>query len=249
MIGMAFIYDDYPLYYEATNEKGLSMAGLHFPQYASYKSFTPGKDNIAPFEFLPWVLAQCASVAEVQNLLSNLNLVHEDFRSELPLTPLHWIISDQTDSLVVESIDDGLQIFPNPIGILTNAPGFEKQMENYNCFKDIILPGDLSSESRFIRAAFVKELSVCGISEAESVNQFFHLLGSVEYQKGRVRAENGSPKFTIYSCCCNTDEGIYYYKTYNNLHPCAIHMHHENLNGTHLSSYALIQSPQFNWQN
>lgn len=31
MIGMAFVVENYPLYYGATNEKGLSMAGLNFP--------------------------------------------------------------------------------------------------------------------------------------------------------------------------------------------------------------------------
>ena len=32
MIGVAKIIEDYPLYYDATNEKGLSMAGLNFPE-------------------------------------------------------------------------------------------------------------------------------------------------------------------------------------------------------------------------
>ena len=36
MIGMAYVADDYPLYYEATNEAGLSMAGLNFPGNADY---------------------------------------------------------------------------------------------------------------------------------------------------------------------------------------------------------------------
>ena len=30
MIGMAHVADDYPLYYDAINEKGLGMAGLNF---------------------------------------------------------------------------------------------------------------------------------------------------------------------------------------------------------------------------
>ena len=249
MIGMAYIYDDYPLYYEATNEKGLSMAGLNFPGNAVYKPFASDKDNVAPFEFIPWILCQCESLPEVSALLDRLNLVHEDFCPQLPLTPLHWIISDKDDSLVVESTHEGLNIYPDPLGILTNNPPFEQQMVNYNLFKDAILPGDLSSESRFVRAAFVKELSVCGSSESESVNQFFHLLGSVEYQKGRVRTENDLPKFTIYSSCCNTSKGIYYYKTYNNSQICAVNIHHEDLNAKHLTSYSLTKSSQFDWHN
>ena len=75
IIGMAYIQDSYPLYYEATNEKGLSMAALYFPENAEYKPYITGKNNVAPFEFIPWVLAQCESVKAAHELLSNLNLV------------------------------------------------------------------------------------------------------------------------------------------------------------------------------
>ena len=46
------------------------------------------------------------------------------------------------------------------------------------------LPGDLSSQSRFVRVAFVKMNAVSGDSESESVSQFFHILGSVDQQRG-----------------------------------------------------------------
>ena len=36
LIGMANVTDDYPLYAEACNEKGLCMAGLNFPFNAKY---------------------------------------------------------------------------------------------------------------------------------------------------------------------------------------------------------------------
>ena len=103
MIGMAFVQEDYPLYYDATNEKGLSMAGLNFPGNAYYKPEDPDKDNITPFEFIPWILGQCATVPEVREKLSGLSLFKEDFNPKLPLSPLHWMISDKDESIVVES--------------------------------------------------------------------------------------------------------------------------------------------------
>lgn len=36
MIGMAHVEEDYPLYYDAVNEKGLGMAGLNFVGNAHY---------------------------------------------------------------------------------------------------------------------------------------------------------------------------------------------------------------------
>ena len=62
IIGMAYVVDDYPLFYDGINEKGLGMAGLNFPDNAFYMPQEDGKDNIAPFEFIPWILGQCASV-------------------------------------------------------------------------------------------------------------------------------------------------------------------------------------------
>ena len=49
MVGMATVAEGYPLYYEATNEMGLSMAALNFPDNADYKPYLEGCDNITPF--------------------------------------------------------------------------------------------------------------------------------------------------------------------------------------------------------
>ena len=90
MIGMAFVVGNCPLYYEATNEKGLSMAGLNFVGNADYKPEVEGKDNIAPFEFIPWVLSQCETIAETKKLLENINIAKIAFNEQLPLAELHW---------------------------------------------------------------------------------------------------------------------------------------------------------------
>ena len=53
LIGMAAVFDNQPLYYDAVNEKGLAMAGLNFPYNAYYsKNVSDKKRNIAPFEFI-----------------------------------------------------------------------------------------------------------------------------------------------------------------------------------------------------
>ena len=132
MIGMAFVVNDYPLYYDATNEKGLSMAGLNFPGNADYKSEKEGVDNVAPFEFIPWILGQCANITEARERLARLNLIKMNFNDELPLAELHWIISDKKESITVESTKEGLKVFDNPVGVLTNNPCFDMQLFNLN---------------------------------------------------------------------------------------------------------------------
>lgn len=274
LIGMAFVVDNYPLYYDATNEKGLSMAGLNFPGNADYKPYAEGKDNVSPFEFIPWILGQCATVADAEKRLERMNLVNINFTEQLPLSPLHWIIADQERSITVESVKEGMKIYNNPLGVLTNNPTFDFhlfQLNNYmglstkdpaNLFSEQLdlrtycrgmgamgLPGDLSSGSRFIKAAFTKLNSVSGESESESISQFFHILGAVEMPRGCVRAEDGKYDITLYSSCCNADKGIYYYKTYENSQITGVDMHREDLDGAKLASYPLIKGQKIHIQN
>ena len=273
MIGMATVAEGYPLYYDATNEKGLSMAGLNFPGNADYKEAVEGKDNITPFEFIPWILGQCANVAEARELLARMNMVKISFSEELPLSPLHWILSDKKESLTVESVKEGLKIYENPVEILTNNPTFDMQMFNLNNYMGLSieepqnhfagdlplktysrgmgamgLPGDLSSASRFVKAAFTKMNSVSGDSESESISQFFHILGSVAQQRGCVKLGERF-EITIYSSCCNTDKGVYYYTTYENSQITGVDMHKEDLDADKLVTYPLITGQQIHMQN
>lgn len=247
MIGMAYVVDKYPLYYDATNEKGVSIAGLRFAGNAHYPAVAEGKDNVSPFEFIPWVLSQCSNLQEVKKLLDRVNLVNIPFSEQLPLTPLHWMISCGEESLVVESMADGLHVYDNPVGVMTNNPPFPVQLWNLENTK--MIPADLESPSRFVRAAHVLKNSVCGASEEESVGQFFHILSAVEQQRGCNRTENGLYEITAYSSCCNADCGIYYYVTYGNRQITAVDMKRENLDSDRVISYTLVKSEQIFNQN
>lgn len=137
MIGMATVVQDYPLYYEATNEKGLSMVGLNFPGNAVFKPEVDGRDNVSPFEFIPWILGQCATMEEVKEMLATIHLVNLNFSDELPLHPLHWMIADKDTSIVVEPMVDGLRVYDNPVGVLTNNPSFDYQLFNLNDYRHV----------------------------------------------------------------------------------------------------------------
>lgn len=265
MIGMATVVADYPLYYEATNEKGLSIAGLNFPQNAVYYKISDYKDNIAPFELIPWLLGQCTNISEVTRLLAEINIAKINFSEELPLTPLHWMISDRESSITVECLADGIKIYENPYGVLTNNPPFSYHILNMNNYmglhegastnrlspNDMLqnyslgmgaigLPGDYSSASRFVKAVFVKLKSALGTNEAESVNQFFHILSSVAMPKGCVMTPSGEYEYTRYSSCCNTSLGIYYYTTYECRNITTIDMHSVDLDTKNLYCFGAI---------
>lgn len=273
MIGMATVAEGYPLYYEATNEVGLSMAGLNFPENAVYFPYAEGKDNVASFEFIPWVLGQCGSVREVRELLGRLNVTCDSFSEGLPNSPLHWMISDRESSVTVESVADGLKVYDNPVGVLANNPPFDFHMlniRNYmgvtasppeNRFSDVLdmkpfslgmgsigLPGDMSSPSRFVRAAFTKLNSVSDETEDDSLSQFFHILASVAQPRGCTGVD-GKFEYTLYSSCCNTDTGVYYYTTYGNSRITAVDMKKCDPFGDVLASFPLVTESQVLWQN
>ena len=269
MIGMAYVADDYPLYYDAVNEKGLGMAGLNFVGNAKYQDVQAGRENVAQFEFIPWILSQCATVLEARKVLEKMNLVGTPYSEKLPCASLHWMIADKDAAIVVECVEDGLHVYDNPVGVLTNNPPFPVQMFMLNNYMHVSpsqpenhfakelplatysrgmgglgLPGDLSSASRFAKVAFTKMHAISGESEAESVSQFFHILGSVEQQRGCCEVEPGKYEITIYTSCVNADKGIYYYTTYENHQIQAVDMHRENLDGDTLRRYPLINEEQ-----
>ncbi len=237
IIGMATVVNGVPLYFDATNEKGLSMAGLNFPNNAVYHLQNNEKINIAPFELIPFILGKCQTVAEAEKLLFNINLVNINYSDKLPNTPLHWVIGDNKKSLTVESVGEGLKIYENTVGVLTNNPPFSMQVENLEKYRKLFkarlykndgaisyslgldavgLPGDYSSQSRFVKAAFVKDRTQNNLKEDFAVNDFFHILSSVAMPKGCVFTPSGECEYTRYSSCCDGARGDYYYTTYDN---------------------------------
>ena len=275
IIGTAHIANGYPLFYDAVNEKGLCMAGLNFVGNACYAARTADdSDNVAQYEFIPWILSQCATLKEARQRLSTMNLTNTQFSENFPCAQLHWILADASGCLVIESMQDGLHIYENPVGVLTNNPPFPQQMFQLNNYQSLSprqpentfapglelqsysrgmgalgLPGDLSSASRFAKVAFTKMNSRSGDSELESVSQFFHILGSVDQQRGCCEVAKGKYEITLYTSCCNTTKGIYYYTTYENHQINAVDMHRENLDTTVLIRYPVLAKQNICFQN
>lgn len=275
MLGMASVMEDYPLYAEAVNERGLCIAGLNFPDNAYYPpKEDPVKKNISPFELILWICAKCASVTDAKELLASTQLTGIPFNNDLPLAPLHWHIADRECSIVLESTRNGLEIYDNPVGVLTNNPGFSFQTTNLcqymnlttacpqNCFTNIKslvpfgqglgsfgLPGDYSPASRFVKAAYLSMNSVCEKDEMSSVSQLFHILDSVSMIRGSVVTKQELYDTTTYVCCMNATQGRYYYKTYSNSQLTAVDLHKENLDADSLKTYPLMTEPQIAWAN
>ncbi|MEE0275399.1 MAG: choloylglycine hydrolase, partial [Oscillospiraceae bacterium] len=249
IIGTAHVAGGCPLFYDGANEKGLAMAGLNFVGNAYYFDNAAEKDNIPQFEFIPWILSKCADLNEAKALLGRINITNEPFSPQLPTAQLHWIIGDKNETITVESVADGLKIYDNPAGVLTNNPPFPFHQMNLSQYQHLSpaqscnrfaktelpspfaqgmgaigLPGDYSSASRYVKAAFLKLNSVCEQEEEQQVVQFFHILDAVAMVKGSVITEDKQLDLTLYSCCISAGTKTYYYRTSENSTVHAIRM-------------------------
>ncbi len=274
MIGMASVKENYPLYAEATNEKGLSIAGLNFPGNACFFPEDESRFNLTPYELFPYFLGLYSTVADLREILPDLNITDIPLSEDIPLAELHWMISDGTECIILEQMEDGLKIYDNPVGILTNNPPFSYHLANLNNYMNLTpccpenrfsdklnlqqygmgmgaigLPGDSSPSSRFVKASFTKLNSVCEKDEMSSVTQFFHILGSVSIVKGTTLTKDGLDDLTTYACCMNTTRGIYYYKTYNNSQITALRMTGREKCRKTLCIHDLIDTQQVRYVN
>ena len=269
LIGMAHVADGYPLYYDGGNEKGLAIAGLNFVGNTHYFEEQKEKRNLAQFELIPYLLATCKDVEEALTKLSEINVTNHPFAAQYPVAELHYLIADQNRCIVVELVKEGMKIYDNPVGVLTNNPPFPKQLFSLNDYINVTpeepknrfsdkypleefsrgmgalgLPGDWTSKSRFARAAFVKLNSVpSGDSEEESVNEFFHVMNSVSQPRGSGLWK-GHYEITVYTSCFSANAGIYYYTTYSNHRIHGVELFKHNLDGDQLIVYPLAMKEE-----
>lgn len=274
LMGMAFVKNGYPLFFDAFNEEGLSMAGLNFEGVGRYSQVSFSSENIAYFELIPYILGTCRNVPEARAQLLKINITGESFSPDLPVAHLHYIIADSCESITLEVTEEGLRVYDNPTGVLTNNPPFPFQvqnLENYlnvspkpaeNRFSEKIefsfysrgmgalgLPGDYSSMSRFVRAAFLKLNSPAAQSEQENVSRFFGIMDSVSVPKGACVMENGNYQETLYTCLMSANRGVYYYTTKENRRVSAVDMKKVDKRGSSLICYPLRTQEDIFLQN
>lgn len=239
IIGMAIVANGYPLYFDCASESGMAVAGLNFPGYTVFPDEPKeGTTGVAPYEFPLWVCSNFASIAELEEALKTTTIVNRGF-GPMPVAPLHWMVADATGSLVVESTAAGLEVFHNPVDVLTNQPGFAWHMENLRNYMNVTpemaasvtwddaklvpygagagmrgLPGDVYSTSRFVRSAYLNAHHASKEGERANVARLFRTLAGTAMVEGTAKMLDGKDELTLYTSGFSAAEGRYYYNTY-----------------------------------
>ncbi len=275
-IGMGTIIDNHPAMADAMNESGLACASLNFAGYAHYeKTPVEGKNNIAPYDFIQWVVSGHDTVEEVKEAIKDIELVSVPIKAGVNVVNLHWMIGDSTGQLiVVEKTIDGIKIYDNKVGVMTNNPTFDWQLTNLNEYVNLTekhpeeskwgehslnplgvgigtrgIPGDFGSVSRFVRIAYIRAKTPELPTDGEAVTQFFHMLDYVKMIKGGVVTKEGIDDTTLYISCMDQKNGVYYYKTYNNSRINAIKILDEDINGDEVKVYPYKDTQDISYQN
>ena len=274
IIGSGIELNGIPFYYEGANEKGLAIAGLNFPGNVQFNDPIENKDNLLISEIIPWTLSHASNLDEAKKLFENMNVIANPDPKINATNSLHFMLSDSTGSFVAEASSDHFMIYDNPFDVMTNNPPFPYHLWNMNHYLNLSpkneenrftdkfsltndgvgmgaygLPGDTSSTSRFVRAAFNLANSVNEDTEEANISQFFHVLDSVSMVKGCTLTPAGKNDITLYSCCINTDKGIFYYKTYDNNQINAVKLNNVDLASDHLYIYELSGPQNINFRN
>ncbi|HDR3655849.1 TPA: choloylglycine hydrolase [Bacillus cereus] len=276
VVGMGINFGGRVMMADGVNETGMTCATLYFPGFATYSNhIDSNKTNVAPFDFVTWSLTQFNSVEEVRKSIDNIAFIDVPL-SVLGITPpLHWILADKSGAcIVLEPTADGIKVYDNPIGVMTNSPEFNWHLQNLRQYIGLKsqpfaptewgdvplsafgqgsgtmgLPGDFTPPSRFVRAAYGKQNIQSIENEEEGISAIFHILSNCEVPKGAVITEDGILDNTIYTSAMCMESGTYYYHTYDCRQIIAIHLFHENLDATEIKTYPFQRKQKIFYEN
>lgn len=267
IVGMAINAGGYPLYFEGMNEYGVGIAGLNFSGFAQYnEEKVEGKVNIGSFELIPYLLSSAKSVDDIKKMAATLNIRAISYSKQYQASPLHWLCADAKSTVVLEPTANGLQIYDNPVNVLTNQPEFPSQYYNFCNYMGLTakyptnriapaeqleiygtgmgsngLPGGLSSVERFVRAGFTTANSKADPTDEATLTQYFHIMQSVGQADGCDQTSDMLYEITQYTSGCNLSTMDFYWTTYKNQQICGLHTKALDLDGNDLIIYPVSE--------
>lgn len=221
---------------DGINEHGLAVQKLTFTQKLRNETnfFDNSKVSLAPFEIVTWLLGNCRSIPDVINKLSTIQIIPDQNKQHAIFgQSLHYALTDLTGQLInLEPVGTQLKVIQNPVGVVTNSPYLQREIDKLDQFMDFSnpathlnaiasdnfsgkhsMPGGFNPSARFIRAAILKEHAVTPQNRDENIIETWHILNSVTVPKSHARSDT----YTIYRSAVDLTSRRLYFQKYDDL--------------------------------
>ncbi|MBT1443674.1 linear amide C-N hydrolase [Shewanella sp. JM162201] len=237
------------LFIDGMNEKGLTANLFYHEGFAEYAKYDPAKaDSSVPILALaPYLLTNFANTDEVRAALEKIQVVgvHVDAIGGVP--PVHIFLTDPRGKAIVVEFTKGVTtVHEAPLGVVTNGPNYDWHMNNllnyvnldeplpHRQAKDIKaikfgagarlygLPGDLTSPSRFLRAAAYASTARKTADGDETLYEAFRVLDNFNLTVGTAAEgggevnQKGMRSSTIWTTAYDTKNLVMHYHTMHN---------------------------------
>ena len=235
---------------DGTNEVGLACGAFYFSGCAGYQELLRElhRSTLSQYDLVGWILGNFATVDEVKTALENIRVYGLAIMvTESTVMPLHHIVYDAKGGcIVIEYVEGELNIHENPLGVITNNPTFDWHLQNLSNYVNLTpvnikssklgdfeikatgngtgllgLPGDNTSPSRFVRAAFYSHGEVKPAHAKEAVTLAWHILNALDIPEGLVVNEQlgmvVSRDIAYWSAVRDLTNKVYYFRTYSDL--------------------------------
>ena len=160
--------------FDGLNKYGLFVGVFYFPHMDSQYKNQLNKEliNLYNGDFAPFILSNFKNVSEVIEKIPFINILQSIVNNKK--YSLHWLVCDKYgECIVIEVKNNTLIYYNNPYGCITNSPSFPEHIQELKSLRNLSiytkpnslsqgtgaigLPGDFSSESRFLRAVFFRQ--------------------------------------------------------------------------------------------
>ena len=188
----------YPRFWDGLNEAGLSAASLSL-FCSKFPKPQAGTPLISSFNLVSYVLGNFSTIREVKDALSKLTVVNPNNDT------YHYIISDRAGNhLIVEFVDEKMNTYTTDMGVLTNDPPYPWHIANQSLYEQLSLvdnrntlcgeelagsgqlgiPGDPTSQSRFVRGALLQRTAFIPADVQQSIGVARQILQTLSVPNG-----------------------------------------------------------------
>ncbi len=234
---------------DGMNEKGLTVGLFYHPGFAEYPAYDPkhAAKTLGPTDLGTYLLTTCSTVEEVRDAMDNVLVapVVEEAIGMAP--PVHLLVTEPSGkAIVIEFTKGKTVVYEAPLGVITNAPGYDWHMINLRNYVNLSpvavpdkrlerdtfralgggsgmigLPGDFTPPSRFVRAVAFSQTARPTSTGGETMYELFRILDNFNVPLGSAEGSGedksqGMRSATLWTTAHDTKNLVFYYHTAHN---------------------------------